>query len=162
MTFSFCMSPISSGKDSSLLECRNSTVAFFQLPICEGVKEKHGAVSWRSWLARYRWAGLTRHAIYLHKHKRMCHAHLGGKLRKEVVISGEGADAGTLADGRRQRFDLVETAVQLIQRRQPDAEKSRIKSCDVITINRIKGWNDCKKGSESLSWSRIDVLQRQS
>lgn len=52
------------------------------------------------------------------------------------MISGEGADAGTLADGRRQRFDLVETAVQLIQRRQPDAEKSRIKSCDVITINK--------------------------
>lgn len=34
-TLSFCMSPISSGKDSSLLECRNSTVALFQLPICE-------------------------------------------------------------------------------------------------------------------------------
>lgn len=36
MTLSFCMSPISSGKDSSLLEWRNSTVAFFQLPICKG------------------------------------------------------------------------------------------------------------------------------
>lgn len=36
MTLSFCISPISSGKDSSLLEWRNSTVAFFQLPICEG------------------------------------------------------------------------------------------------------------------------------
>lgn len=40
MTLSFCMSPISSGKDSSLLECRNSTVAFFQLPICEEGKKK--------------------------------------------------------------------------------------------------------------------------
>lgn len=36
MTLSFCMSPISSGKDSNLLECKNSTVAFFQLPIYEG------------------------------------------------------------------------------------------------------------------------------
>lgn len=33
MTFNFCISPISSGRNSSLLECRNNTVTCFQFPI---------------------------------------------------------------------------------------------------------------------------------
>lgn len=40
ITLSLCMSPISSGKYSSLLECRKSTVAFFQLPNCEKSKAR--------------------------------------------------------------------------------------------------------------------------
>lgn len=47
-------------------------------------------------------------------------AHLGGKLDEEVVIRSEGADAGALADGGGQRFDLIEAAVQLVQTRQPE------------------------------------------
>lgn len=45
--------------------------------------------------------------------------HLGGKLDKKVVICGEGANAGTLADGGGQRFNLIKAAVKLIQRSQP-------------------------------------------
>lgn len=41
MTLSLCMSPISSGKDSNLLECKKSTVAFFQLPIYKGKEAKN-------------------------------------------------------------------------------------------------------------------------
>lgn len=52
-------------------------------------------------------------------------AHLRGKLHKEVVICSKGADADTLADGRGQGFDLIETAVKLVQRCQPDAERRR-------------------------------------
>lgn len=51
MTLSLCMSPISSGKDSSLLECRNSTVADFQLPNCKVEKpETLWAMSRQTWL----------------------------------------------------------------------------------------------------------------
>lgn len=106
MTLSFCMSPISSGKDSSLLEWRNSTVAFFQLPICKGGEQS--SVSKQTQLHKH-----TRvHCIVL--------ANLGGKLDKEVVICSKGADADALADGGGQSFYLIETAVQFIQRCQPD------------------------------------------
>lgn len=44
------------------------------------------------------------------------HAHLRGKLGEEVVIGGKSANADTLADGCGQGFDLVETAVQLVDR----------------------------------------------
>lgn len=127
MTLSFCMSPISSGKDSNLLECRNSTVAFFQLPICEG-KETKNRELWANKASCYRWADW--HATPFdtstntHTHSNV-HAHLRGKLHKEVVICSKGADADTLADGRGQGFDLIETAVKLVQRCQPDAERSR-------------------------------------
>lgn len=47
-------------------------------------------------------------------------ANLGGKLDKEVVICSKGADAGALANGGGQSFDLIEAAVQFIQRCQPD------------------------------------------
>lgn len=50
-------------------------------------------------------------------------SHLGGKLDEEVVIRGEGADAGALADGGGQGLDLVEAAVQLVQHRQPAQRK---------------------------------------
>lgn len=52
-------------------------------------------------------------------------AHLGGQLDKEVVVCSEGANADTLADGRGQSFNLIETAVELIQGCQPEAETSR-------------------------------------
>lgn len=51
-------------------------------------------------------------------------AHLRGKLDQEVVICSEGADAGALADGRGQGFDLIEAAVELVQHGQP-AERGR-------------------------------------
>lgn len=51
-------------------------------------------------------------------------AHLRGQLNKEVVICSEGANADTLADGRGQGFNLIETAVELIQGCQPEAERS--------------------------------------
>lgn len=46
------------------------------------------------------------------------HTHLMGKLGEEVVICSEGADADTLSHGGGQGFDLIEAAVQLLQRRQ--------------------------------------------
>lgn len=55
---------------------------------------------------------------------RRLYAHLRGQLNKEVVIRGEGANADTLADGRGQSFNLIETAVELIQGCQPEAERS--------------------------------------
>lgn len=113
MTLSFCMSPISSGKDSSLLECRNSTVTFFQLPICDG-KESKKRLMWANSQATPFEMSTTTHT------NRTVHANLRGKLHKEVVICSKGADVHTLADGRRQGFNLIETAVQFIQRCQPD------------------------------------------
>ena len=112
MTLSFCMSPISSGKDSSLLEWRKSTVAFFQLPICNGKEQ--------SLLSKQNTATLD-----LRKHTRLCnvHANLRGKLDKEVVICSKGADAHALANGGGQAFDLIEAAVQFIQTCQPDTRE---------------------------------------
>lgn len=58
----------------------------------------------------------------LRKHTRRCRvrAHLGGKLDEEVVICSKGADAGALADGGGQSFDLIEAAVQFVQTCQPE------------------------------------------
>lgn len=120
------MSPISSGKDSSLLECRNSTVAFFQLPICEGKKPRTRSHEPTRLAVTDEQADHTISHIstntYVYSN---VHTRLRGKLGKEVVICCKGADADTLADGRGQGFDLIETAVQLIQRCQADAARSR-------------------------------------
>lgn len=127
MTLSFCMSPISSGKDSNLLECRNSTVAFFQFPIWKN-PETQNREPWANKARRVaREQTVTSHCVTcISKHTSLTvHTHLGGKLNKEVVISGKSADAGALADGGGQGFDLIETAVEFIQNSQPDAAKSR-------------------------------------
>lgn len=44
--------------------------------------------------------------------------HLPGQLREEVLIGGEGPQAVQVADGGRQRLQLVAAAVQLLQQRQ--------------------------------------------
>lgn len=70
------------------------------------------------------------------------HAHLRGKLHKEVVICSEGTDADTLADGGGQSFDLIETAVQLVQICQPDEEEGGLRACGAITIYTVHTmWN---------------------
>lgn len=51
--------------------------------------------------------------------KHTARANLGGKLDEEVVICSKGADAGALADGGGQSFDLIEAAVQFVQTCQP-------------------------------------------
>lgn len=45
-------------------------------------------------------------------------SHLPRKLREEVLIGGEGPQAVQVADGGRQRLQLVAAAVQLLQQRQ--------------------------------------------
>jgi len=45
--------------------------------------------------------------------------HLGGQHAEEVVIRREGPDGAALTDGRGQRLDLIEAAVQLVQSAQP-------------------------------------------
>lgn len=130
MTLSFCMSPISSGKDSNLLECRNSTVAFFQFPIWKNTETQNRKL-WANKALRIAGEQTVTSCCFtcICKHTwSNVHTHLRGKLNKEVVISGKRADAGALADGRGQGFDLVETAVEFIQNSQPDAAKSRTRA----------------------------------
>lgn len=50
-------------------------------------------------------------------------ANLEGKLDKVVVICSKGAYTGALANGGGQSFDLIEAAVQFIQRCQPDKQE---------------------------------------
>lgn len=77
-------------------------------------------------LSKQAHSGFQRYALHPPKPRllqcaRHVRTYLGGKLDEEVVICCEGADAGTLADGGGQRFDLIEAAVELVQRSQPAA-----------------------------------------
>lgn len=78
------------------------------------------------------------------------HTHLRGKLHKEVVIRSEGTDADTLADGGGQSFDLIETAVQLVQICQPDEDEGGLRACGAIMIYTVH-----------TMWSKFNLLWKE-
>lgn len=78
------------------------------------------------------------------------------------MVGGEGADVDALADGRGQRLDLVEAAVQLVQGRQPGPERSRRR---VRTRNAASESRDIKAGGilqrcmTVAPWSGADLRE---
>lgn len=109
MTLSLCISPISSGSDSSLLECRKSTDACFQFPIWDERRARSQTLETNS-----------SHCLStLEQTDRQVgndvHTDLWRKLSKEVVISSKRAHGNAQAHRGRQGFNLIETAVQLFQ-----------------------------------------------
>lgn len=59
----------------------------------------------------------------------MC-SYLPGQLWEEVLVSGEGPQAVQVADGGRQRLQLITTTVQLLQQRQTGWKEQRQKGRD--------------------------------
>lgn len=164
MTLSLCISPISSGSDSSLLECRKSTDACFQFPIWDERRARSQTLETNS-----------SHCLStLEQTDRQVgndvHTDLWRKLSKEVVISSKRAHGNAQAHRGRQGFNLIETAVQLFQicqanrannnRGKMEKKEKHILSEFPQIFCEIQLWliySECENSKTGLPWFKLVV-----